>query len=101
MPRSVKASCTVALGRRNRSRRANACCTNGRWQGVVSDADLARYDAMAEALFAPDLAPLLPAAPHRFRPNSAGVLCLPHSYSLVVETYEEHRRRGKADRGPG
>jgi hypothetical protein len=56
MPRSVKASCTVALGRRNRSRHANACCTNGRWQGVVSDADLAGYDAMAEALLAPDLA---------------------------------------------
>jgi aryl sulfotransferase len=30
--------------------------TNGRWQGVVSDADLARYDAMAEALLTPDLA---------------------------------------------
>ena len=46
----------LLLGRRNRSRHANACCTNGRWQGVVSDADLARYDAMAEALLAPDLA---------------------------------------------
>jgi aryl sulfotransferase len=29
--------------------------TNGRWQGTVSSADLARYDAMAEALLAPDL----------------------------------------------
>jgi aryl sulfotransferase len=30
--------------------------TNGRWQGVVSAADLARYDAQVEALFTPDLA---------------------------------------------
>jgi aryl sulfotransferase len=30
--------------------------TNGRWQGVVSSADLARYDALVEALFTPYLA---------------------------------------------
>ncbi len=30
--------------------------TNGRWEGAVSSADLALYDAQVEALFAPDLA---------------------------------------------
>jgi aryl sulfotransferase len=30
--------------------------TNGRWQGVVSSADLARYDAQVEAFFTPELA---------------------------------------------
>jgi aryl sulfotransferase len=30
--------------------------TNGRWKDVVSSADLARYDALVEVLFTPDLA---------------------------------------------
>jgi hypothetical protein len=30
--------------------------TNGWWEGVVSCEDLARYDAMVETLFTPDLA---------------------------------------------